>query len=164
VAHIVLSAYSKRVTGYENGASSHSDIEQRGVRFPADWRPDAVSEHVARQQCAPGSSAISTSDSEPSVRYSMVPSQKTQQQPTIQLVLEYQFKYSMAAICVQLICMAIGGWLAYSGAVGKTSFTARLLSDIGLKVQMTNAGPGTVLFVVALLMITITRFHVRIDK
>jgi hypothetical protein len=79
-------------------------------------------------------------------------------------MMTHQFLYSMAALAVAAVCMGIGGWLAYSGAVGKTSFAAHVLSDFGLKVQMTDAGPGCVLFVVALLAMIATRYNVRVDK
>lgn len=143
--------------GSENRAALPSHSEQRGVRFPANWRPDDMPSQLNQLE----SSNYSASDVSGN---SYLKRNGKLERSTIQRVIEYQYKYSMAALAVGAICMAIGGWLAYSGTVAKTAFAAQILSDFGFKVQMTDAGPGTILFVVALITLIATRFDIRIDS
>lgn len=163
-----------RPQNFETTSHLPNDAEQRGVRFPASWRPD---DHYVEQPAA-ASRRVEVPQPESTPRGWLTQTTRrekfderpatqnqTQHQPnTIHLLLSYQFKYSMAALAVEAVCMGIGGFLAYSGAIGKTAFAAQALSDFGLKVQMTDAGPGVVLFVVALIAMIATRFSVRVDK
>jgi hypothetical protein len=167
-----------RPQDFETTSRLPSDAEQRGVRIPASWRPDddyvehpaAASRRVQAPQpegdrvSIPRGRPTQTSRREKIEERPATQNQSEHHPNTIQLLLSYQFKYSMAALAVQAVCMGIGGLLAYSGAIGKTAFAAQALSDFGLKVQMTDAGPGVVLFVVALIAMIATRFSVRIDK
>lgn len=187
---ITLSSFSLLISGavgrkiltrpqnFETTSHLPSDAEQRGVRFPASWRPDDhYGEHPATESrrveaTQPERDLVSIprgwlTQTTRCEKFEECPStqNQTQHQPnTIHLLLSYQFKYSMAALAVEAVCMGIGGFLAYSGAIGKTAFAAQALSDFGLKIQMTDAGPGVVLFVVALIAMIATRFSVRVDK
>lgn len=157
---------------YEIATSLPSDVEQRGVRFPASWRPDEISHcntipnQTIRTRLVDFDNALGGSDTPGNLKEHSSETRLSQGAPstTIQLALEYQFRYSMAALVVLAVCMAMGAWLAYSGAVGKTTFAAQLLSEFGMKIQMTDAGPGVVLFVVALIAMIATRFDIKIDK
>lgn len=163
-------------SGFETRGGPPPGIEQRGTRFPSSWRPDEpvryqIPEQPSRLETQARGNVREESSSGffrlPVNRHATTETQtlaSAQPATTIQQLIKYQFIYSMTALILQLACMIIGGWLGISGAVGHTSFTAQVLSEIGLKVQMTDAGPGTVLFLVGLLTLPFTRFDVKVDK
>lgn len=150
------------------------ESEQRGTRFPSSWRPDDTLEGRPPERPQPTNNAswnIGSRDSREnfflgqSHHTGARPNRSdTEKSSTIQQLLRYQFVYSMAALPLHLASMAIGAWLAYGGAIGHTAITAQVLSEFGLKVQMTDAAPGTILFLVGLLSLCLTRFDVRVDK
>jgi len=67
----------------------------------------------------------------------------------------YQLLYSLAGLVLGLACVIGGVVLFLHGATGSTNWTA---SFIGAKSQISDAGPGAVLFIVGLFVVWVTRF------
>lgn len=162
-------------SGYETTGGPPQGVEQRGTRFPASWQPDepsayriteAVERRLPPTPHQPSGEFFGLRRTRPESDETVTSSTLTPRaaSTTIQQLIRYQFIYSMTSLILQLACMFIGGWLGISGVVGHTSLAAQVLSEVGLKVQMTDAGPGTVLFLVGLLTLPFTRFNVRVDK
>ena len=75
--------------------------------------------------------------------------------------LRFQFIYSIVGLVLGLFSMAIGGFLCLSGVAGHSNLSAKLL---GAATELSDAAPGTVLFVVGLLVVVATRFKVRLHN
>jgi hypothetical protein len=72
-----------------------------------------------------------------------------------------QLAYSLAGLTLGLICVVGGILLFFHGVSGSTSWVGHV---IGLQGGLSDAAPGTVLFVVGLLIVWITRFDVRVER
>jgi hypothetical protein len=70
-----------------------------------------------------------------------------------------QLIYSLAGLLVGLACVVGGIVLFFHGVAGSTSWVG---SVIGIQGKLSDAAPGTVLFVVGLLVVFLTRFDVRV--
>lgn len=70
-----------------------------------------------------------------------------------------QLIYSLAGLVVGLTCVVGGLGLFLHGIVGSSSWVGDFL---GVQSKLADAAPGTVLFVVGLLVIWVTRFSVRV--
>ncbi len=73
------------------------------------------------------------------------------------LGLKLKFAYSVCGLFLGFTAIIVGGVLALYGALGKTSFVAKM---IGFETNLTDAPPGVVLFVVGLFMVRFTKFSV----
>ena len=73
-------------------------------------------------------------------------------------VTRYQLIYSLCGLVFGLAFAVFGGVLFINGVSGNTSWTA---SFIGFNSQISDAAPGTVLFIVGLFTILFTRFDVK---
>jgi hypothetical protein len=69
----------------------------------------------------------------------------------------FQFLYSTGGLIVGIICVLGGIVLFLHGVVGSTTWIG---SFIGVKSQLADAAPGTILFVVGLFVIWVTRFDI----
>jgi hypothetical protein len=67
-----------------------------------------------------------------------------------------KFVYSIIGLVLGLVCIITGAALFFAGVVGATSWTASLL---GLQSKVTDAAPGSVLFIVGLFVVWATRFR-----
>ena len=74
-------------------------------------------------------------------------------------LVRLQLAYSLAGLVLGLICVVGGILLFFHGVTGSTSWVGRF---IGIQGWLSDAAPGTVLFVVGLLIVWITRFDVRV--
>ena len=73
--------------------------------------------------------------------------------------LTFQFIYSLAGL-IGGLAFALGGIvLFFHGVAGSTSWTAKIL---GAESEISDAAPGTVLFIVGLFTVFITRFKVKV--
>jgi hypothetical protein len=70
-----------------------------------------------------------------------------------------QLAYSLAGLVVGLICVVGGILLFFHGVTGSSSWVGHL---IGIESWLSDAAPGTVLFVVGLQVIRLTRFDIRV--
>lgn len=68
-------------------------------------------------------------------------------------------RYSMTGLLVGIFCILAGMVLLVHGVVGSVSWTAKLL---GLESAISDAAPGTVLFIIGLLVIFLTRHEVEV--
>ena len=73
-------------------------------------------------------------------------------------VVVLQLVYSLAGLVLGLACVIGGILLFFHGVAGSSSWVGQF---IGVKGQLSDAAPGTVLFVVGLLVVWLTRFEVR---
>jgi uncharacterized membrane protein len=76
-------------------------------------------------------------------------------------LVRLQLAYSLAGLTLGLICVVGGILLFFHGVSGSTSWVGHV---IGLQGGLSDAAPGTVLFVVGLLIVWITRFDVRVRR
>jgi uncharacterized membrane protein len=72
-----------------------------------------------------------------------------------------QLIYSLAGLIVGLTCVVGGLGLFLHGIVGSSSWVGDF---IGIQSKLADAAPGTVLFIVGLLVIWLTRFSVRVRQ
>jgi hypothetical protein len=70
-----------------------------------------------------------------------------------------QLAYSLAGLTLGLICVVGGILLFFHGVTGSSSWVGNF---IGVHSWLSDAAPGTILFVVGLLVVWITRFDVRV--
>ncbi|HYM50372.1 MAG TPA: hypothetical protein VET65_07325 [Candidatus Limnocylindrales bacterium] len=70
-----------------------------------------------------------------------------------------QLAYSLAGLTLGLICVVGGCLLFFHGVSGSSSWVGDF---IGVHSWLSDAAPGTVLFVVGLLVVWITRFEIRV--
>ena len=75
-----------------------------------------------------------------------------------QQVARQQFVVSIMGLIVGVICIVAGVFLFVRGIQGSTSWTAKF---IGTESQLADAAPGTILFVVGVVIIWITRHDVK---
>ena len=75
--------------------------------------------------------------------------------------VRYQFIYSVISLCLGLCCIIGGMTLFLLGVSGVSSWTVGVF---GVKSQLGDAAPGTILFVVGLFYVFITRFVIKPDK
>ncbi len=68
--------------------------------------------------------------------------------------LELEHRYGKYGLVISWSCVALGAVLSIAGAVGNTNWTAQFL---GLHSNISDAGPGVVLFIVGLFFALITR-------
>jgi hypothetical protein len=80
---------------------------------------------------------------------------------TKQMAIRYQFIYSTLGLLLGLICMIMGTFLFFNGISGSTSWTAKAFN---LNSQVSDAGPGALLFIVGLFSVSITRFGIKSQK
>ena len=72
-----------------------------------------------------------------------------------------QLIYSLAGLVLGLACIAGGILLFFHGVTGSSSWVGEV---IGVKSNLSDAAPGTVLFVVGLAVVWLTRFAVRVRQ
>jgi hypothetical protein len=72
-----------------------------------------------------------------------------------------QLIYSLAGLVLGLACVAGGILLFFHGVAGSSSWVGEF---IGVKSRLSDAAPGTVLFVVGLAVVWLTRFSVRVRQ
>src|SRR2546430_8987029 len=72
-----------------------------------------------------------------------------------------QLIYSLAGLLLGLACIVGGILLFFHGVSGSSSWVGEV---IGVKSQLSDAAPGTVLFVVGLAVVWPTRFAVRVRQ
>ena len=70
-----------------------------------------------------------------------------------------QLIYSLAGLLVGLTCIVGGLGLFLHGVYGSSSWVGDF---IGVKSRLADAAPGTILFVVGLLVVWVTRFSIRV--
>jgi hypothetical protein len=70
-----------------------------------------------------------------------------------------QLIYSLAGLVLGLACVIGGILLFFHGVAGSSSWVGEF---IGVQGRLSDAAPGTVLFVVGLLVVWLTRFDVRL--
>ena len=74
-------------------------------------------------------------------------------------LLTFQLIYSLAGLLVGLACVIAGVVLFLHGVTGSSSWVGEV---IGARSKLSDAAPGTVLFIVGMLIVAITRFEIRI--
>jgi hypothetical protein len=72
-----------------------------------------------------------------------------------------QLIYSLAGLVLGLACIIGGILLFFHGVAGSSSWVGEV---IGVKSHLSDAAPGTVLFVVGLAVVWVTRFAVRVRQ
>lgn len=72
-----------------------------------------------------------------------------------------QLIYSLAGLVLGLACVVGGIVLFFHGVVGTSSWVGQV---IGAQSKLSDAAPGTVLFVVGLAVVWLTRFSVRVRQ
>ena len=72
-----------------------------------------------------------------------------------------QLIYSLAGLVFGLACIAGGILLFFHGVAGSSSWVGEF---IGVRSKLSDAAPGTVLFVVGLAVVWLTRFAVRVRQ
>ena len=72
-----------------------------------------------------------------------------------------QLIYSLAGLVLGLACVIGGILLFFHGVAGSSSWVGEV---IGVKSKLSDAAPGTVLFVVGLAVVWLTRFTVRVRQ
>jgi hypothetical protein len=72
-----------------------------------------------------------------------------------------QLIYSLAGLVLGLACIVGGILLFFHGVSGSSSWVGEV---IGVKSKVSDAAPGTVLFVVGLAVVWLTRFAVRVRQ
>src|SRR5438132_3976713 len=72
-----------------------------------------------------------------------------------------QLIYSLAGLVFGLACIVGGIGLFYHGVSGSSSWVGEF---IGVQSKLSDAAPGTVLFVVGLVVVWLTRFAVRVRQ
>jgi apolipoprotein N-acyltransferase len=72
-----------------------------------------------------------------------------------------QLIYSLAGLVLGLACIIGGILLFFHGVAGSSSWVGEA---IGVKGKLSDAAPGTVLFVVGLAVVWVTRFAVRVRQ
>jgi hypothetical protein len=72
-----------------------------------------------------------------------------------------QLIYSLAGLALGLACIVGGIVLFFHGVAGTSSWVGEF---IGVQSKLSDAAPGTVLFVVGLLIVWLTRFAVRVRQ
>lgn len=70
-------------------------------------------------------------------------------------IMFYRLLYSLAGLALGLTAIVAGCLLFLSGVSGKTTWTAKVLN---LQSTLTDAAPGTILFVVGLYVVFVTRY------
>jgi hypothetical protein len=100
---------------------------------------------------------------ESEVRYSInVPSTFAELHPEhLEKLSKHQLIYSITGLILGLVCTLGGVALFLNSVVGSTSWTAKIL---GAESTITDAAPGTVLFIVGLFVVFITRYVLRVHK
>ena len=72
-----------------------------------------------------------------------------------------QLIYSLAGLVLGLACIVGGILLFFHGVAGSSSWVGEV---IGVKSKLSDAAPGTVLFIVGLAVVWVTRFAVRVRQ
>ena len=72
-----------------------------------------------------------------------------------------QLIYSLSGLVVGLACIVGGIVLFFHGVAGSSSWVGEF---IGVQSKLSDAAPGTVLFVVGLVVVWLTRFAVRVRQ
>jgi hypothetical protein len=72
-----------------------------------------------------------------------------------------QLIYSLAGLLLGLACIIGGILLFFHGVAGSSSWVGQF---IGVQSKLSDAAPGTVLFVVGVVVVWLTRFTVRVRQ
>lgn len=80
---------------------------------------------------------------------------------TVQQLAKAQLLYSFSGLALGVFVMILGCVLLYLGISGESNFIA---DTLGIKAEISNAAPGTVLIVVGLIVVIATRFSFTIKK
>ena len=78
----------------------------------------------------------------------------------VKMYLRHRLIYSIGGLALGLICVLGGMILFLKGISGSTSWTASLL---GLNSKINDAAPGSVLFVVGIFLVFITKHKVDVE-
>ena len=73
----------------------------------------------------------------------------------------FQLIYSLAGLVFGLACILGGIGLFLHGVVGSSSWVGDF---IGIRSRLSDAAPGTILFIVGLAVVWLTRFAVRVSR
>lgn len=76
--------------------------------------------------------------------------------------MRYKLMYALGGLVVGVTCMVLGSVLVLSGVAASTDWTFKLLGIA--ESNLTDAGPGVVLFVVGLFSIYATRYTVKFTR
>jgi len=71
--------------------------------------------------------------------------------------MKYKLIYSLAGLFLGLSCLTGGIFLFLNGIEGSTNWVAKIL---GSESSITGAAPGSILFIVGLFIILITRYKI----
>jgi hypothetical protein len=80
---------------------------------------------------------------------------------TLKHIADLQFKYSVVGLVLGMASIILGCILLYVGITGESSFAA---NAVGMKTELNDAAPGTVLLIIGLLIIYVTRFKFTVKK
>ena len=72
-----------------------------------------------------------------------------------------QLVYSLSGLILGLVCIIGGIVLFLHGVTGSSSWVAQV---IGLQTKLSDAAPGTVLFVAGVVVVYCTRFEIRVRE
>jgi len=79
----------------------------------------------------------------------------------LRLIARHQFIYSMSGMILGFGCVLVGVPLIVGGYGASTSFVMELLKS---KVEISDAVPGTILFIVGLSVMLVTQYGSKIRK
>lgn len=79
----------------------------------------------------------------------------------VERISKHQLSYSILGLLLGTVCIFGGLILFINGIAGSTSWTANLL---GAESSVSDATPGTVLFIVGLLIVFTTRYGLSISR
>ena len=87
--------------------------------------------------------------------------QSSKAHETMQTVSRHQLIYSVLGLLTGIL-MTLGGLVLFlNGVAGSSSWTVSLLS---LESDLSDAAPGTILFVVGLAIVLVTRYEFKVKK
>ena len=138
-----LSSTSTPTTDYEK---KHLDMDLRG----------------RQQDRAPRAKDLRTEISSSPLMVKVTRSEHGDAEKSIELASRlstHHLVYSLVALVLGLACVIGGVVLFIHGVTGSTSWTAKIL---GAESHLNDAAPGTVLFIVGLFIVWITRYSVKL--
>ena len=80
---------------------------------------------------------------------------------SVKVLSKLQLFYSLMGLMLGVLCIIGGILLFLNGIIGSVSWSAELL---GNSTELSDAAPGTVLFIVGLFIVVITKFDFKISS
>lgn len=74
-------------------------------------------------------------------------------------ISRFQLIYSILGVILGSVCVIFGGYLSLNVFLNESKL---LITVMGMKSEIRDAGPGVILFVVGLFIVYISRFKVRV--